>query len=78
MTHNSKVVNDLGLPATSVPCGFTTNGLPTSFELIGRPLSEPSLLAAANRYEQATEWHRVVPPLVRRQTAARRQRAVAG
>jgi aspartyl-tRNA(Asn)/glutamyl-tRNA(Gln) amidotransferase subunit A len=55
------------LPAISVPCGFTTNGLPTSFQLIGRPLAEPSLLAAAHRYEQATEWHRVVPPMVSRQ-----------
>jgi aspartyl-tRNA(Asn)/glutamyl-tRNA(Gln) amidotransferase subunit A len=65
LTQNTKVVNYLGLPAMSVPCGFTTNGLPTAFQLIGPPLSEARLLRAAHRYEQATEWHRARPPLTR-------------
>jgi aspartyl-tRNA(Asn)/glutamyl-tRNA(Gln) amidotransferase subunit A len=64
LTRNTKVVNYLGLPALSVPCGFTGNGLPTSFQLVGRPLAEASLLAAAHRYEQATAWHLATPPLV--------------
>jgi aspartyl-tRNA(Asn)/glutamyl-tRNA(Gln) amidotransferase subunit A len=64
LTRNTKVVNYLGLPALSVPCGFTGNGLPTSFQLVGRPLSEASLLAAAHRYEQATGWHLAAPSLV--------------
>jgi aspartyl-tRNA(Asn)/glutamyl-tRNA(Gln) amidotransferase subunit A len=70
LTRNTKVVNYLGLPAVSVPCGFTGNGLPTSFQLIGRPLFEGGLLAAAHRYEQATGWHLAVPPLVRGLAAA--------
>jgi aspartyl-tRNA(Asn)/glutamyl-tRNA(Gln) amidotransferase subunit A len=64
LTRNTKVVNYLGLPALSVPCGFTSNGLPTSFQLIGRPLQEAALLRAADRYQQATDWHKREPKLV--------------
>ena len=44
LTRNTKVINFLGLPAISVPCGFTANGLPTAFQLFGRPLQEAALL----------------------------------
>jgi aspartyl-tRNA(Asn)/glutamyl-tRNA(Gln) amidotransferase subunit A len=64
ITRNTKVVNYLGLPALGVPCGFTANGLPTSFQLIGRPLHETALLRAADRYQQATDWHKREPALV--------------
>ena len=47
ITRNTKVINYLGLPAIGVPCGFTSNGLPTSFQLIGRPLQEAALLRAS-------------------------------
>jgi aspartyl-tRNA(Asn)/glutamyl-tRNA(Gln) amidotransferase subunit A len=57
ITRNTKVINYLGLPAMGVPCGFTSNGLPTSFQLIGRPLQESALLRAADRYQQVTDWH---------------------
>jgi len=70
LTRNTKVVNYLGLPAMSIPCGFTSNGLPTAFQLIGRPWSEASMLAAAHRYEQATDWHRRQPPIVTQVVAA--------
>ncbi|MBI2516882.1 MAG: Asp-tRNA(Asn)/Glu-tRNA(Gln) amidotransferase subunit GatA [Opitutae bacterium] len=49
-------VNLAGLPALSVPCGFTTGGLPIGLQLIGQPFQEASLLAAAHAYEQAHEW----------------------
>ena len=62
LTQNTKVVNYLGLPAIAVPCGFTSNGLPASMQLIGPSLSERDLLFAAHRYEQATQWHRMTPP----------------
>jgi aspartyl-tRNA(Asn)/glutamyl-tRNA(Gln) amidotransferase subunit A len=55
--------NYLGLPALAVPCGFTDNGLPTSFQLAGRPFSEATLLRVAHAYEQATDWTRRAPQL---------------
>jgi aspartyl-tRNA(Asn)/glutamyl-tRNA(Gln) amidotransferase subunit A len=61
LTRNTKIVNYLGLPAISVPCGFTGNGLPTAFQLIGRPLSEATLLRAAHRYQAVTDWHVRIP-----------------
>lgn len=64
LTRNTKVVNYLGLPALSAPCGFTSNGLPTAFQLIGRPFDETSLLRAAHCYQQATDWHSREPALV--------------
>ena len=64
ITRNTKVINYLGLPAIGVPCGFTSNGLPTSFQLIGRPLQEAALLRAADRYQQVTDWHRREPATI--------------
>jgi len=64
ITRNTKVINYLGLPAVGVPCGFTSNGLPTSFQLIGRPLQEAALLRAADRYQQVTDWHRREPKMI--------------
>ncbi|HEX2436667.1 MAG TPA: Asp-tRNA(Asn)/Glu-tRNA(Gln) amidotransferase subunit GatA [Methylomirabilota bacterium] len=52
-----------GLPAVSVPCGFSASGLPIGLQLIGRALDEPTLLRAAHAYEQATPWRGRVPEL---------------
>jgi len=56
--------NYLGLPALSVPCGFTDNGLPTSFQLVARPFAESTLLRVAHAFESATDWTRRVPVLL--------------
>ena len=52
-----------GIPAISVPCGFTPRGLPIGLQLIGKTLDEPGVLRAAYAYEQVTEWHRRRPEL---------------
>ncbi|HEX5816764.1 MAG TPA: Asp-tRNA(Asn)/Glu-tRNA(Gln) amidotransferase subunit GatA [Methylomirabilota bacterium] len=52
-----------GVPAVSVPCGFTAAGLPIGLQLIGRTLDEATVLRAAYAYEQATDWHRRRPEL---------------
>src|SRR5437016_3932399 len=45
-----------GLPAISVPCGFSAGGLPIGLQFIGRALDEAGVLRAAYAYEQATPW----------------------
>ena len=51
-----------GIPAMSIPCGFV-EGLPVGLQLMGKHLSEETLLRIAHAYEQATEWHKARPPL---------------
>ncbi len=46
-----------GLPAISVPCGFSSSGLPLGLQLTGRPFDEATLLRAADGYERDTDWH---------------------
>jgi aspartyl-tRNA(Asn)/glutamyl-tRNA(Gln) amidotransferase subunit A len=50
-----------GLPALSIPCGFDEKGLPVGLQLMGEHFSEATLLGAAHRYQQATEWHKRIP-----------------
>lgn len=56
-------VNLAGLPALSLPCGFTAGGLPIGLQLIGQPFREADLLATAHAYEQAHDWHTKFPSL---------------
>src|SRR3989475_9894027 len=56
-------LNFLGVPAISVPCGFTGEGLPVGLQLVGRWWDEASVLRAAYAYEQATDWHERGPPI---------------
>ncbi len=53
----NRPANFTGLPAISVPCGFTRDGLPIGLQLIGPAWAEELLLTIAHAYEQATEWH---------------------
>jgi aspartyl-tRNA(Asn)/glutamyl-tRNA(Gln) amidotransferase subunit A len=55
--------NFTGLPAITLPCGFTPEGLPIGMQLIGRAFEERKLLRLAYAYEQATEWHLRLPKL---------------
>ncbi len=55
--------NLAGLCGISVPCGFSSGGLPIGLQLLGRPFSESDLLRVAHAYEQATDWHTKRPDL---------------
>jgi aspartyl-tRNA(Asn)/glutamyl-tRNA(Gln) amidotransferase subunit A len=52
-----------GVPALSLPCGFTASGLPIGLQLIGRRFDEATLLRAARAYERATDCGGRRPPL---------------
>ena len=49
--------NLAGLPAISVPCGFTDGGLPTGIQFVGRVYEEQAILAVAAAYQSRTHWH---------------------
>lgn len=55
--------NLAGLPGMSLPCGFTEAGLPIGLQLLGPPLGEETVFAAAAAYEAATPWHARKPKL---------------
>ena len=55
--------NLAGLPAVSVPCGFTADRLPIGLQLTGRPFDEATLLRIADGYEKDTEWWKQEPNL---------------
>lgn len=50
-----------GIPAITVPCGFTSSGLPIGLQISSAPFAEPAALAVAHAYESATEWHKRRP-----------------
>jgi aspartyl-tRNA(Asn)/glutamyl-tRNA(Gln) amidotransferase subunit A len=72
---NCAPFNIFGLPAISIPCGFSKTGLPIGLMIAGPRFSEGKVLALANAYEKATQWHTKkprlspdmeVPPVVRK------------
>jgi aspartyl-tRNA(Asn)/glutamyl-tRNA(Gln) amidotransferase subunit A len=55
MLRNTRPINMFGLPAISVPCGFTCDGLPIGLQIIGAAGAESTVLQLAHAYEQATD-----------------------
>ena len=56
-------VNLAGVPAISVPCGFTSNNLPIGLQLIGKHFDEETIFRVAHAYEQASDWYGRKPDL---------------
>jgi len=63
LLRNTRPINVWGLPAISVPCGFTNSGLPIGLQIVGRHGEESTVIALAHAYEQATAWHKRKPKL---------------
>jgi aspartyl-tRNA(Asn)/glutamyl-tRNA(Gln) amidotransferase subunit A len=55
--------NLAGLPAISLPCGFSTTGLPLGIQFVGRPFEEATLIDLGRAYQRETDWHRKRPSL---------------
>ncbi len=61
--ENTGAFNTFGIPAISVPCGFTATGLPIGLMIAGPRFAEGRVLALAQAYERATQWHTRRPAL---------------
>ena len=62
--YNFRACFDMtGMPAVTLPCGFTKEGLPVGLQLAGRPFDEANVLNAAHAYEQQVRWFQSRPPL---------------
>jgi len=57
LLRNTRPFNVWGLPAVSLPCGFTKSGLPIGLQIAGPPWREDLVLRLAHAYESATAWH---------------------
>ena len=60
---NTPPFNLSGLPTLALPNGFSSDGLPISLQLTGRPFDEATVLRVGHAYERATDWHTRRPPV---------------
>jgi aspartyl-tRNA(Asn)/glutamyl-tRNA(Gln) amidotransferase subunit A len=58
LLRNTRPFNVWGVPAISVPCGFTQSGLPIGLQIAGQHWREDSVLQLTHAYEQDTAWHK--------------------
>ena len=63
LTRFTAPFNLAGLPAISIPCGFTKAGLPIGLQIVSKAWGDAKVLNAAYAYEQATEWHTQRPTI---------------
>jgi amidase len=64
-SHLTYAFSVMGLPAISVPCGFSHTGLPLGLQIVGKRRGEAAVLRAAAAFEAAQPWAQHVPPVVR-------------
>jgi len=57
----TRSLNAAGVPALSVPCGWTADGRPLALQIVGRPFDEATVLRVGRAYERATDWRRPPP-----------------
>ena len=65
LTRFTAPFNLTGLPALSVPCGFTKEGLPIGLQIISRAWNEAGVLRSGYAFQQATEWHTKKPEIAK-------------
>jgi aspartyl-tRNA(Asn)/glutamyl-tRNA(Gln) amidotransferase subunit A len=59
----NRPANFAGLPSISIPCGFTSSGLPVGLQIIGQSWQEKKILQIAHAFESAHDYHMRRPPL---------------
>ena len=69
LARNTFPANYTGVPAITVPCGFSGGELPIGLQIMGRPWEESLVLRVAHQYEQAAPRSEAVPPAVRQALA---------
>jgi aspartyl-tRNA(Asn)/glutamyl-tRNA(Gln) amidotransferase subunit A len=63
LTRFTAPFNLTGLPALTVPCGFTHEELPIGLQIVSRPWNEAGVLRTGYAYQQATTWHKMKPKI---------------
>jgi aspartyl-tRNA(Asn)/glutamyl-tRNA(Gln) amidotransferase subunit A len=63
LTRFTSPFNLTGLPALTVPCGFTQEELPIGLQIVSRPWNEAGVLRTGYAYQQATSWHKMKPKI---------------
>ncbi len=63
LTRFTSPFNLTGLPALTVPCGFTQEELPIGLQIVSRPWNEAGVLRTGYSYQQATSWHKMKPKI---------------
>lgn len=61
LLRNTEPFNLTGLPALTLPCGFSTKGMPISMQFVGRPFDEATVLRLGHAYQEVTDWHELRP-----------------
>ncbi|MDB5085962.1 MAG: Aspartyl/glutamyl-tRNA(Asn/Gln) amidotransferase subunit [Bacilli bacterium] len=60
-TSFTALANFLGLPALSIPCGFSGEGMPVGLQIMGRPFAEGEVLSIGHCYQAQSDWHKRLP-----------------
>ena len=68
LTRFTAPFNLTGLPALSIPCGFTKDGLPIGLQIVSRTWADAKVLNAGHSFEQATEWHKKIGTMILNKT----------
>ncbi len=63
LTYTNRAINYLGLPAMSVPAGFSTRKMPLAFQLVGKPFEESIILKIPDAYQCDMAWHHACPAI---------------
>jgi aspartyl-tRNA(Asn)/glutamyl-tRNA(Gln) amidotransferase subunit A len=62
LTRFTRIYNLVGMPSLSIPCGFSTAGLPIGLRVAGKPFDEAMVLKVGHAYESNTPWKNRHPP----------------